>query len=171
MKIAKIFIICLVFLSIFSSCKNDMLSSDGGVLLDKDVLSSILKENEDRENSLVANEGDVFWTPSGKIWHSSSDCSYLSKSKEIIHGTPDEARLAGKTGECSKCFLTEEDKQYEKLEENPIEKSDVFFTKDGDAWHTDINCPQICGAEKIYHSSITKAKELGKVHACDECKQ
>ena len=171
MKILKILVICLAFLCIFSSCKNDKLSANGGILLDKYVLSSILKENEDRENSLMANDGDVFWTPSGKIWHASSDCSYLSNSKEIIHGTPDEARLAGKTGECSKCFLSDEDKQYEKLEGNPIEKSDVFFTKEGNAWHTDINCPKISGAEKIYNASIAKAKQLGKTHSCDECKQ
>ncbi len=168
MKALKI----LIFFTLLAICLSACAYSDGtdkkdGILLDGDVLSSIIKDAQDKENSLTANEGDVFWTSSGKIWHKSADCSYLSNSKEIYHGTVDEAMLEGKERACDRCFATEEDKIYLEIENEPIKNGDVFFTRDGASWHSDINCSAICGAEKIYNASPEKASALGKDNSCE----
>lgn len=168
MNILKLFIFCALFSLILTSClyveSND---KNGGVLLNQDVLSSILKDMEDRENSLLAEDGDVFWTPSGSIWHASYECSYLSNSKEIYHGTVEEAMLDGKERACSRCFANDEDAVYQALENNPIIDGDVFFTRENNMWHSHINCSKLIGADKIYNSSIEKAKSLGKTDACE----
>lgn len=170
MNILKLLIFCVLFLSIFVSCSyGETDDRNEGILVDRDVLSSIIKDEQDKENSLLANDGDVFWTPSGTIWHATYECSYLSTSKEIYHGSVEDAMLDGKERECSRCFSDDIDKAYSDLEGNPIEKNDVFFTKDDEKWHSDINCPHILGADNVYNASMEKAKELGKTVACDEC--
>lgn len=45
-------------------------------------------------------KGDVYWTPSGKSYHSSSGCSTLSRSKTILSGSLAES---GKSDACDKC--------------------------------------------------------------------
>ena len=155
MNILKILIFCMLASLIFSSCSNgEDKDRNNGILLDENVLSSILKDIEDKKNSLLAEDGDVFWTPSGTLWHATYECSYLSKSKEIYHGSVDLAMLDGKERPCSRCFASEDDKLYAEIEGAPITESDVFFTKECDVWHYDINCQLICGAEKVYNASI-----------------
>lgn len=170
MKTIKILLTLVLCLTILASCKigNDI-KQHGGILADRDVVSSILKELEDKKNSSLAEDGDVFWSLSGTIWHKSADCSYLSNSKEVYHGTLEDAKLEGKERECTRCFASEEDKVYAELEGNPIESNHVFFTKESKLWHENINCLELLGAEKIYNSSVNKAKELGKESACDKC--
>lgn len=52
----------------------------------------------------VESQGDtVYWTPSGKSYHNTSECSTLSRSKTILSGTLDEALAAGKTDPCNVC--------------------------------------------------------------------
>lgn len=52
----------------------------------------------------VEPQGDtVYWTPSGKSYHATSECSTLSRSKTILSGTLDEAMAAGKTDPCNVC--------------------------------------------------------------------
>ena len=172
MSIFRFLVFCVVFVAIFTSCSSG--STDGknqGILVDRDVLSSILKDVQDKEDSLLAEDGDVFWTPSGSMWHASVNCSYLSNSKEIYHGSLDEARLAGKEKECSRCFMSDEDKLYDEIFDNPISEGDVYFTRDGNLWHSNINCSVIRGAERIYNASVEIAKKLGKEFACNECRQ
>lgn len=170
MKIIKFIIFCIAFSLALPSCtaKDD----DGkytGVRANEEVVSSIRQDILDKENSLLANENDVFWTESGKLWHSDLDCSYLSNSKTILHGTVEEAKLEGKEKGCERCTSTSIDSIYEALENNEYKSGDVFFTKECKVWHTNINCSTILGAQKIYFADITTAKWLGKDSACDEC--
>ena len=172
MKTIKILLTLVLCFTILVSCKiDDDIKQHGGILADRDIVSSILKELEDKKNSSLAEDGDVFWSLSGTIWHKSADCSYLSNSKEVYHGSIEDAKLEGKVRECTRCFSTEEDKSYAELEGNPIESHHVFFTKESNVWHENINCLELLGVEKIYNASIDKAKELGKESACDKCEK
>lgn len=171
MKIIQILLFFMLFAVLLSSCdKDNDMDKNTGILADSDKVSSILKDLEDKENSSLAEDGDVFWTPSGTIWHNSALCSYLSSSKTVYHGSIEEAKLEGKTRECTRCFASEEDRAYSEIEGNPIEEGDVFFTRSEKTWHRDINCTALRGAEQIYNASVEKAKELGKTVSCDECK-
>lgn len=170
MKFVKIMIICLALCLALPSCVSE--ADDGrytGVLANEDIIASIRQEIADKENSLLAAEGDVFWTESGKLWHKSLDCSYLANSKTILHGTVEEAKLEGKEKPCSRCALEPNDSIYDSLENNEYKTGDVFFTKEGDVWHKNINCSVIAGAEKIYFADEETAKYLGKNEACDKC--
>ena len=42
----------------------------------------------------------VYWTPSGEVYHTDRNCSYLSRSKTVLSGTIAES---GKDRKCSKC--------------------------------------------------------------------
>ena len=170
MKYIKIIALCCIFVFAFASCAQ---SSDEtrntGILANDEVVSSIRQELADRENSLLANEDDVFWTPSGTIWHSSHTCSYIANSKTIYHGTLEEARLEGKERACDRCAVNSVNNIYLQLEQNEVKQGDVFFTRDGECWHNDMNCEQIKGAQRIYFASKEIAESLGKAYSCDKC--
>lgn len=103
MKKTKIILLCLALCLLASCSENATNTRNTGILANDEVVSSIKQEIEDRENSLLAADGDVFWTPSGTSWHENYKCSYLTNSKTIYHGTVDEAKLEGKTKPCSRC--------------------------------------------------------------------
>ena len=42
----------------------------------------------------------VYWVPNGKVWHTTMDCSTLSRSSDIRSGTVEES---GKSRACKKC--------------------------------------------------------------------
>lgn len=175
MKLIKIIVLCLLLAVALPSCNAD---SDGekntGILANRDVVSSIRQELEDRENSLLANEGDVFWTKSGTLWHSTYKCSYLANSKTIYHGTVEEAKLDGKQGSCERCGSGASfggESIYEQIEENEIMQGDVFFTEADTVWHTSADCTEISKDEKLYHGNRALATVLGKTVACEECEQ
>ena len=88
-----------------------------GILANEDTISSIKKELEDKENSDIAQDGDVFWTPSSSLWHASEECSYLSNSKTVYHGSVEQAKMDGKERACSRCSASVDD-VYEKLKQN-----------------------------------------------------
>lgn len=161
-------IICLVLLS--CSQKEDD-ARYTGILANESVVSSLRQDIADREDSLLANKDDVFWTESGKIWHLSHDCSYLANSKVILHGTVEEAKFEGKEKACDKCSSGNLDSFYDSLENNEYKHGDVFFTREGKVWHTDLNCSVIVGAQKIYFADEATAKLLGKFEACEECER
>ena len=170
MKYFRIVFVFLGLLLCLNSCNtHGEENRKNGILANADVVSSIRQKLEDRENSLLAARGDVFWTPTGSLWHTSYKCGYLSKSKTVYHGTVEQAKLEGKLGLCKRCASSSGDSVYETLDKNPVETDDVFFTRDGTEWHRDLNCPAILGAEHIYHSSKDVARALGKTGACSEC--
>ena len=47
--------------------------------------------------------GTVYWVESGKVWHTTDKCSTLSRSKDIMSGTVDAAKAAGKERVCKRC--------------------------------------------------------------------
>ena len=140
-----------------------------GILANEDTISSIKKELEDKENSDLAQDGDVFWTPSGSLWHASNECSYLSNSKTVYHGSVEQAKMDGKERACSRCSASVGD-VYEKLKQNRIQPGDVFFTKDENTFHADINCSALKNAGQIYYASETVARSIGKTDECSECR-
>lgn len=174
MKIRAFVALCLTFLlSIgFVSCKTDVETGwNNGILANEDVVSSIRQELQDKENSLLANPDDVFWTASGTLWHSTYNCSYLSRSKTIYHGSLEDAKLQGKTGACERCGAGGNSIEdiYAQIENNSVAAGDVFFTKDGILWHTSDQCEKLLNADKIYHSNRALALALGKSAACEKC--
>ena len=170
MKTVSLIILSIILCLILSSCNAKVDNSRySGVRADESVVSSIRQDIKDKEDSFLANENDVFWTESGKIWHKSYNCSYLANSKTILHGTIEEAKLEGKEKACERCSFGTTDSIYESLENNEYKSGDVFFTKDGDVWHTDLNCEVILGAQKIYFADEITAKLLGKTSHCTKC--
>lgn len=67
------------------------------------VWGTLTEEQQSYVNYPVLNEDCVYWTPGGSSYHAVSWCYALSNSKEILSGTIEEARAAGKTDPCSKC--------------------------------------------------------------------
>ncbi len=45
----------------------------------------------------------VYFTPNGTVYHLRKDCSSLSRSKEILEGTVEDAYLEGKEKPCKQC--------------------------------------------------------------------
>lgn len=45
----------------------------------------------------------VYWTESGSVWHTTNKCRYLKNSKNVLSGSIEEAKEAGKTKVCSGC--------------------------------------------------------------------
>lgn len=170
MKNFKIIILSVVAFALLSSCGLNMSEpKNTGIFVNKDVLASIRQELADKENSLLAKDGDVFWSKSGTIWHSSHTCSYLANSKVVYHGTVDEAKLEGKQRACSRCCGGEAENIYDQIADNPIRDGDVFFSQDGVLWHTIEECPIVLGEGKVYHGNISLAVALGKTEPCDKC--
>ena len=58
---------------------------------------------ESVEQNVEPQSSTVYWTPNGKSYHTTSECSTLSRSKTILSGTIDEAMAAGKTDPCNVC--------------------------------------------------------------------
>ena len=58
---------------------------------------------ESVEQNVEPQSSTVYWTPNGKSYHTTSECSTLSRSKTILSGTLDEAMAAGKTDPCNVC--------------------------------------------------------------------
>lgn len=52
----------------------------------------------------VAASDPVFWVPNGKVYHSTKSCDSLSRSKTIKSGSVEEAKAAGKSRGCKRCF-------------------------------------------------------------------
>ena len=48
--------------------------------------------------------GTYYWTPGGKSYHSTANCTTLKRSKVIKSGTLDEAKAAGKYDPCNVCI-------------------------------------------------------------------
>lgn len=66
--------------------------------------------NADNSNGSSNDNGNkdessntVYWTKSGSVWHTTSECRYLSKSTNILSGSIEEAKEAGKAKACSGC--------------------------------------------------------------------
>ncbi len=142
-----------------------------GIRADASAVSSVRAELEDKKNSLLAADGDVFWTASGTLWHSTYTCTYISRSKEIIHGSLDDALLAGKTGACTRCGTQSGGNEgiWESLESREPAAGDVFFVREGTTYHRSADCTELLGNEKICSASRAVAYALGAADECPIC--
>lgn len=52
------------------------------------------------EETVSPRTQTVYWTPNGKVYHTTPDCSSLAKSKTILEGSAEES---GKSRACRKC--------------------------------------------------------------------
>lgn len=142
-----------------------------GIRADASAVSSVRAELEDKKNSLLAADGDVFWTASGKLWHSTYSCTYISRSKDIIHGSLDDALLAGKTEACTRCATQSGGNEsiWESLESREPAEGDVFFVRESTIYHRSADCKELFGNEKICSGSRAVAYALGAVDECPLC--
>ena len=58
---------------------------------------------EQQQAAISAVEGDVFWAPFGKVYHTHDDCQALNQSDTLTYGTVEQAIAAGRTRLCSFC--------------------------------------------------------------------
>lgn len=165
-------LLCSLVGLLMQSCEGETEERRTGVRADDAAISSVRMELEDRKNSLLAAEGDVFWTESGTLWHSTYTCSYLSRSKDVIHGSLEDALLAGKTGACSRCFASSSsDGVWEALESRKATSGDVFFVRGGDEYHRSAECEALSGCDSICSGNLALARALGFSSECPLCAQ
>ena len=163
-KLAICFIlICLAF----ASCADKAEPRNTGVKANKEILASIYRSIEEQKNPILADEDDVFWTPTGTLWHTNSQCSSLARSETILHGSVDEAMTAGKERECLRCAGASELPSLD----DEIEDGDVFFTPNGTIWHLSDSCVYLANSETILHGSVEEATLLGKTRLCSRCSE
>ena len=58
---------------------------------------------EQQQAAISAVEGDVFWAPFGKVYHTHDDCQALNQSDTLTYGTVEQAIAAIRTRLCSFC--------------------------------------------------------------------
>ncbi len=58
---------------------------------------------EDLEAATTAIEGDVYWSPFGKVYHTATDCQTLNVSEQLTVGSVEEAVAANRTRLCAYC--------------------------------------------------------------------
>ena len=58
---------------------------------------------EQQQAAISAVEGDVFWAPFGKVYHTHDDCQALNQSDTLTYGTVEQAIAANRTRLCSFC--------------------------------------------------------------------
>ena len=58
---------------------------------------------EDLEAATTAIEGDVYWSPFGKVYHTATDCQALNISEQLTVGSVEEAVAANRTRLCAYC--------------------------------------------------------------------
>lgn len=59
-----------------------------------------VKEETVTNSNSASNERTVYWVPSGEVYHTTKNCSSLSRSKTILSGTISES---GKPRKCKRC--------------------------------------------------------------------
>ena len=74
---------------------------------DDKIQSEIINNNEKKENSIQINDDEllddndiVYWTATGRVYHTSKKCRTLSRSKVIFNGTREDS---GRYQECIHC--------------------------------------------------------------------
>lgn len=79
--------------------KEDKTENTEGVFIESDASS----DNDQTSETESTNGEVVYWTKSGSVWHSYSDCGHIKNSNNVISGTVEEARSAGKSNLCKSC--------------------------------------------------------------------
>ena len=58
---------------------------------------------EQQQAAINAVEGEVFWSPFGKVYHTHDDCQALNQSDTLTYGDVEQAIAANRTRLCSFC--------------------------------------------------------------------
>ena len=58
---------------------------------------------EEAEEPAVGVPTVCYYTEKGGKWHADADCRYLKNSQEVLEGSVESARFAGKDQPCSAC--------------------------------------------------------------------
>ena len=58
---------------------------------------------EQQQAAISAINEDVFWSPFGKVYHTSEDCQALNQSDTLTYGTVEQAIAEGRTRLCAFC--------------------------------------------------------------------
>jgi len=110
MKIKVFAILTVLFMLLtVSSCGYTEKDFSGGTPVNDSIIDAAkdLAEGTDppKYEKVIGSDGlqIVFWTDGGSVYHTSKDCTTLSKSKNINSGSVDSAAVAGKSRGCSTC--------------------------------------------------------------------
>ncbi len=127
MKKKVILLIFAVLALTFTACGQDsgrqiVIKSNGTYLNAKDQPAPSTAEKETTAESVTplsqivqqtpqtpdsesdsAENGEVYWTEGGEVWHLTENCSSLSRSKNILSGSVEAAIDAGKERACMRC--------------------------------------------------------------------
>ncbi len=91
----------------FSETDNESETNNIDESIDSDETSNdqntTSEETSTPDTPTISNKETVYWTSSGSVWHISSECRYIRKSTNIINGSIEDAKEAGKTKVCSSC--------------------------------------------------------------------
>lgn len=81
------------------------LGSDGAMIENStDQINTVTETQPATETQNETSKTNTYyWTPGGKSYHASEDCTTLKRSKTILSGTLDEAMGAGKNDPCNVC--------------------------------------------------------------------
>lgn len=81
------------------------LGSDGAMIENStDQINTVTETQPATEaQNETSKTNTYYWTPGGKSYHASEDCTTLKRSKTILSGTLDEAMGAGKNDPCNVC--------------------------------------------------------------------
>lgn len=75
-----------------------------GEKVSSDELNELYSKQESERLQDLANMDQwVYWAKDGSVWHKSPECSYLSKSGEVLHGLIEDAIKKGMERPCSRC--------------------------------------------------------------------
>ncbi|MBQ7775673.1 MAG: hypothetical protein IJ379_07105 [Lachnospiraceae bacterium] len=58
---------------------------------------------EQQQAAMATIDGDVFWSPFGKVYHTSEDCQALNQSDALTYGTVEQAIAENRTRLCAFC--------------------------------------------------------------------
>ena len=121
--------------------------------------------NEETPEEAADIEDIVFYTNTGTKWHSTKDCTYLKKSKEILEGSL-ESVIDG-LSPCSACASSD-------TEIKPLEQQDnnqiiiYYYTESGTKWHIDKACRYLKNS-KIVLEGDKKTVEEKSLTPCSGC--
>lgn len=123
-----------------------------------------------------------FWVKSGKVYHKSADCRYISNLENVICGTEKEAKESGKERACSVCGASsayDEEMSSDKTEDGSEEvqpnevyeaESMVFWVNSGKVYHTEADCRYISNSKNINIGTLEEAEKAGISKPCSACR-
>ena len=75
----------------------------GEKVSDQELDELYSKQESERLQDLVNMDQWVYWAKGGSVWHKNPECSYLSKSGDVLHGLIEDAIEKGAERPCSRC--------------------------------------------------------------------